>query len=273
MFNGVVIDPYIPEQIRDYFESISGLKASLRDDYLCYVNRDTIVLIGYPVRGEFREDEFVKILEKLVMDFREKLVVVTPKLPQIFTFENVRMDSYFRLRLPLMLRSKKLRYMVSRAERDLVVEVGRTISREHLNLVNIFISRSDVEEYMKFICSRLDRYLANSQTAYVINAYNRSGKLVGFDIVDFASTKYSFYMFNFIDRGEGYVPGVSDILFYKLVQLSQEHGKLYVNMGLGINGGVRKFKLKWGAEEFLPYFYGEITKKKLVDLLEFFSKF
>ncbi|MEM4693553.1 MAG: hypothetical protein QW655_03505 [Nitrososphaerota archaeon] len=267
------IDPYVPEQIRDYFESISGLESSIRGSFLYYHNRDTIVLVGYPIIGEFREEEFVEVLEKLRLDVRGKLVVIAPKLPSIFTFENVKKDSYFRVKLPLVLKSKKLRYMVSRAERDLVIEVGRSLSREHFNLVNIFLSRSGVEEYMKFVCSRLDRYLASSQTAYVINAYNKSGRLIGFDIVDFASTRYSFYMFNFIDRGEGYVPGVSDILFYKLVQLSQEYGKQYVNMGLGVNEGVRKFKLKWGAEEFLPYFYGEITKKKLVDLFEFFLRF
>lgn len=75
-----------------------------------------------------------------------------------------------------------------------------------------------------------------------------------------------------IERGEEYVPGVSDLPFHELVKVSDKAGKRYVNMGLGINEGVRRFKLKWGAEKFLPYQYGVLRRPEKPSFLEIFRR-
>jgi len=38
-----------------------------------------------------------------------------------------------------------------------------------------------------------------------------------------------------------------------MVNLAQAEGKNNINLGLGINSGIRRFKEKWGGVPFLPY--------------------
>ncbi|MEN2974215.1 MAG: hypothetical protein ABDH32_01395 [Candidatus Caldarchaeales archaeon] len=269
----IAIDPYIPEQILDYFEPISGLKAAVHEKYLIYFNSETMVIVGYPIKGEYREEDLIKIIN----EYREKyvlgrIVVIAPSLPSSLRFEDVKVDEYYRLSLPIKPLSKRLRYMVSRAERDVTVDVSGDLKRDHIDLIRDFLKRENVEEYMRYICNRLDRYISRSKNVRIIDAYDRNGRLVGFDILDLSSTKYSFYMFNFISRESRYIPGVSDLLLYNLLKISQEYGKVYVNMGLGIDEGVRRFKLKWGAESFLPYNYAVLKSETFSELSGLFSK-
>lgn len=265
-------EPYIPEQIIDYFESISGLTAQIIGDYLLYVNGETLVMIGYPINREYDEEEVTQILQRYLEEGGKRIVIIAPKLPSSLTFEEVRTDKYYRLTLPIKHLGKKIRYMISRASRELTIEVGRSLTKNHRELMRDFLKRPDVEEFMKYVCSRLEYYLSKSKTVEIINAFAKNGRLVGFDVVDLPRGRYSFYMFNFIDRGEGYVPGVSDLMLYHFLKISEEERKLYVNMGLGINEGVKRFKIKWGAEAFLPYEYGVVKRSDISKVFEIFSK-
>lgn len=75
-------------------------------------------------------------------------------------------------------------------------------------------------------------------------------------------------MFNFISR-KNYIPGISDLLFYEIVKKAKDSGKLFINMGLGINKGVVFFKRKWGAERFLPYeFYFYRRSLRIFDIFK-----
>ncbi len=85
----------------------------------------------------------------------------------------------------------------------------------------------------------------------ILEARDAAGRLVAFDVVTFGG-EYAFYLFNFRAR-DCYVPGASDLLLARLIGLAQEAGKRYLNLGLGINPGVRGFKEKWGAVPFLPH--------------------
>jgi hypothetical protein len=38
-----------------------------------------------------------------------------------------------------------------------------------------------------------------------------------------------------------------------MVNLAQAEGKKAINLGLGVNAGIRRFKEKWGGVPFLPY--------------------
>ena len=71
--------------------------------------------------------------------------------------------------------------------------------------------------------------------------------------MDLGSADYAFYLFNLRSETR-YVPGASDILFFEMVKRAQNSGKKAVNLGLGVNTGIRRFKRKWGGTPFLPYF-------------------
>jgi hypothetical protein len=39
--------------------------------------------------------------------------------------------------------------------------------------------------------------------------------------------------------------------------MAREYGKGYINLGLGVNPGIRRFKEKWGGKPSLPYEFCE----------------
>jgi hypothetical protein len=54
-----------------------------------------------------------------------------------------------------------------------------------------------------------------------------------------------------------------------VIRTAQEQGKRFLNLGLGINAGVRHFKEKWGGTPFLNYEYCRFTisPPRLLDVL------
>jgi hypothetical protein len=50
-----------------------------------------------------------------------------------------------------------------------------------------------------------------------------------------------------------------------MVNLAQTEGKKAVNLGLGVNSGIRRFKEKWGGVPFLNYSSALVDKRE-VDL-------
>ena len=59
------------------------------------------------------------------------------------------------------------------------------------------------------------------------------------------------------------MPGASDLLFHEMVNLARAEGKMAVNLGLGVDAGIRRFKEKWGGEPFLDYFSAIIDKNQV----------
>jgi hypothetical protein len=58
-----------------------------------------------------------------------------------------------------------------------------------------------------------------------------------------------------------------------MIELTREQGKKEINLGLGVNEGIRRFKEKWGGVPFLNYeeceYYPEGTKMmSMVRILE-----
>ncbi len=94
--------------------------------------------------------------------------------------------------------------------------------------------------------------MKTSKTALLLES-RQTDTLSAFTIMDLGSTDYAFYLFN-LRSATRYVPGASDILFFEMVKRAQNSGKRAVNLGLGVNTGIRRFKEKWGGTPFLPYF-------------------
>lgn len=246
---------YIPEHIVSYVVPISKLEPFLISNHLCYSGRNQLVFVGYPLSSEgvsrnFDERILEKTLEKAVEEFRpENIAIIAPKLPPIKK-AIVESDKYFLLDLNSFEINKKLRNTIARASKDLIVERGK-IAEEHRRLVREFLKARSIDERTKYIFKNIPAYTSSSPTAVVLDARDKNSNLAAFNVVDF-SRDYAFYMFNFISR-ENYVPGASDLLFNELIKIAREKGKKYINMGLGINEGVRKFKEKLGGRPFLDY--------------------
>jgi hypothetical protein len=169
-------------------------------------------------------------------------------------------DSYYRLQLPLAPLRSDLSYMIRRAGRELEVRKGG-FGEEHENLINSFVSEREFSPGHREIFGQIPQYLARSSTAAVLEA-RKGQQLVAFNIVDLGSAEHCFYMFNFRSLKLN-VPGACDLLFYEMARLAVEEEKRSMNLGLGINSGVRRFKEKWGAAPFLPYASAFVRKKSM----------
>jgi hypothetical protein len=238
----------VPEHIPVYVQTVSGADATLHENYLCYVLQNHCVFVGYPLREPCMDLE--QACTSAAKRFRSAtMAIIAASAPSHLghCLEQSE-DRYYRLELPLPTLPGEVAYMIRRAGRELRVCEG-SFGSDHEKLIADFVESRNLGPAHQVIFHQIPRYLEASDTALLIEA-RKDGHLAAFDIVDFGSADYAFYMFNFRSSSTG-VPGASDLLFYEMTRLAQEKGKQAINLGLGINPGVIRFKEKWGATPFL----------------------
>jgi hypothetical protein len=243
---------YLPEHLIGYVCAISGAEPLWFEDYLAYAREDVLIFIGYPLGVPFDSTSLEGNLSAAIRQCRPGIVsLIAPALPASMG-QPLPSDWYFRLDLTAVVRSPKTRNMIRRAGRELAVSIGRQWGADHGRLVETFLARRPVDEATRSIFAGIDGYLAASPTARIFEARNGAGELVAFDIAEFGSRDYAFYMFN-IPSADRYVPGASDLLLARVIEQATAEGKTFINLGLGINPGVAAFKTKWGGVPFVPH--------------------
>jgi len=241
---------YLPEQLVHYYTALSQAEPFLIRDCLCYVRDGWINLIAYPLSLRLEGFRPEEVLQAAVKRFKPKrIAVISPARVEVEPLAVLERgsDFYYLLELEELSLSKKLRSGIRSAKRRLSVEEGE-LSQEHLALVEEFLERG-VEAGVRELFLRLPAY-ASLREPLLLEA-RRGEELVGFSIFDFSS-RFAFYMFNFISR-RSYVPGASDLLLYSGIQHALAKGLRRMNLGLGINPGVARFKEKWGAKRWLRH--------------------
>jgi hypothetical protein len=140
--------------------------------------------------------------------------------------------------------------MVRRAERDLSLTHG-VFNKPHKRLIKEFVKNHDLSKVQAHIYKHIHTYLKRSTSTRILEA-RKGDQLAAFTVVDLGSEDYAYYLFNF--RSSKFkIPGASDLLFKEMVALAHAEGKKAINLGLGINTGIRRFKEKWGGTRFLSY--------------------
>ncbi len=262
---------YVPEHIPDYVTAVSQAEPYLIGDFIAYVKTGHLILVGYPLKERFEEKRLRKVFEGAVKRFRpESVSVIGPSIPpSLNRTVHPPSDHYYLLNLSSLSIAQKLRNMLKRAGRELSVDKTRSYCEEHKKMVEGFLKSHPVDEATRSIFERIDKYLSSSKTAWIFQARDKGNELVAFDVAEFESKSYCFYMFNFASDAR-YVPGVSDLLLSEVIQEAKNEKKKFINLGLGINAGVTFFKKKWGGSAFLPYacclFYPS-TRESLETLL------
>ncbi|MDI1471489.1 hypothetical protein THER_1588 [Thermodesulfovibrio sp. N1] len=266
---------YIPEHLLDYVISVSEATPFLYTNYLFYLKDGFLTFIGYSLNEKFESEEIKEVLNYVVSQYKPKSVaLISPFfiIPQDECIES-ESDFYYRIDLSNFRISSKLKNSINRAKREVEIEKTNYITDEHISLIDEFVKLRQIDDYRKYIFYKIQNYLENSNTVQVYNAINSKGKLVAFDVADYGAEKYAFYMFNFINR-RFYVPGVSDLLLYNIIETAIKQKKYYLNLGLGINKGVVFFKKKWEGYPFLRHefcFYNVKVEKKF-SIKKFFKK-
>jgi hypothetical protein len=250
----------VPEQVPNYVQAISGAEPFVHTGYLCYYREGHMIFVGYPLVDD--ENDVETAYESACRRFRPITVaVIGPRIrfQQEHIVEGPTEDMYYRLNLPLPELRPDLAYMIRRADRELRVLEG-TFGGEHERLVNNFIIRRNFSAGHQEIFRQIPVYLEKSRTARLLEA-RKDDDLVAFNVLELGSSHYGFYLFNFRSL-EFQVPGASDLLFCEMAHLAEQEGKRAINLGLGINPGVRRFKEKWGALPFLSYSSAVVRRRR-----------
>ncbi|MBW1997428.1 MAG: hypothetical protein JRJ29_05600 [Deltaproteobacteria bacterium] len=249
---------YIPEHLPHYVTGISDKKPFLHMNCMCFVSMKHLTFVGFPLVKE-EGIELGQIYESACQRFGpESVSIIAPRIwlaPG--TYEGQPPDHYYRLDLPLGRIRADLDYMLRRAKRELSVARG-VFRREHKRLIREFSKGHILSAAQRNLFKRIPNYLKNSTSAHLLEA-RRGKELVAFTIVDTGSADYAFYLFSFRNTARA-VPGASDLLFYEMVLTAESLGKKAINLGLGINDGIRRFKEKWGGVPFLPYESAEVER-------------
>lgn len=258
---------YLPEHLPDYVCAVSGAEPYLLGRYLCFLRKQHLIFIGYPLEGTSAD------ISRSYEAACERLQPATAAIvaPQIWlpadTYERGSTDLYYRLDLPIGPPKPAVTYMVRRAARQVQVSGGK-FDREHRKLVDRFLAAHEFTPEQIHIYKRLKHYQKKSESACLLDA-RFSGALIAFTIVDIGAADYAFYMFSI--RSPKSVPGTSDLLFRKMLDLAQAKGKKTINLGLGVHPGIRRFKEKWGGVPFLPH-CSVLVHKRPPDLGELAAK-
>lgn len=265
---------YIPEHLTAYVCSISEAEPFIHEGYLYYLKENHMIFVGYPLKKSFSQQEASEILRELIYkhEINSVALIGEAKLEIEGRVITESSDYYYVLDLSSLKIDAKLRNSIRRAERELKIEIGNNITSEHREIIDEYINIERFDSYTMYIFERLPKYIEETKDAIVINVRTKEGSLAGFNVFDLGSKNYAFYMFNFISR-KHYVPGASDLLMSKMIEIAMTEKREYINLGLGINEGVIFFKKKWGGRVFLDYKfeYKILSKRKSSPMRRFLS--
>ena len=241
---------YLPEHLPDYVGAVSGAEPFLQQNYLYFLGKKHLIFNGFPLEPDSEPPR--RIYGSICERFQPATAaVIAPDIwLTVEQYDHLVSDSYYRLDMPLTAIKAAVAYMLRRARRELQVTRG-SFGKEHKKLIKAFIAEHSFNSRQKFLFKHIAQYLKSSNSAVLLEA-RKGKKLVAFNLVDLGAADYAFYLFNF-RSGKLNVPGASDLLFYEMVNLALIKGKKAVNLGLGINNGIRRFKEKWGGAPFLIY--------------------
>ena len=251
---------YLPEHLPDFVGPVSGAEPFICRNYLFFFAKKHLIFNGYPLEPD--SDPLDQVYDIVCKRFRPSTVAVIAQdlwLPAE-QYEHLTTDSYYRLDLPLAPIDGAVAYMLRRAQRDLQVSRG-SFGKEHKKMIKAFVADHSFNSGQKYLFKHIPQYLKASDSALLFEA-RKEDKLVAFNLVDLGAAEFAFYLFSFRSRKIN-VPGASDLLFHKMVEQAQTEGRKAINLGLGVNAGIRRFKEKWGGAPFLNYSSALVDRREI----------
>ncbi len=247
---------YVPEHIPDMMSYLSGGEPYLIDDkYLILLLNKCLIFIGYPLKPPKDSEEITYHIEAAIKRFSPSnvLIVVESGSSKFFQrFKKIEEDFYYTIDLKNLSIDRKLMKLLEKIHKRIKIEIERQTTIEHLRLTEEFINSRKLPDNIKELYKRLPGYMKTCKDIFYLSAYNEKGNLTGYYIVESEARNFSAYMIGCISR-VNYEPHTSDYLMSELIRISQDMDKKFINLGLGVNEGIRRFKEKWGAIKSLKY--------------------
>lgn len=266
---------YIPEHIVSLMSLISKGEPFLIKDYLYFKKDNFLIFIGYPLEKNFSEEEFEASLRDVIKRYNpESTWFIAPEIPHslLSACKRSEADEYYKLDLQGLKIKGNLMRISRKASMEATVERERRILKEHEGLIVDFLRLEKPPDMIKQLFLSIPEYVNHSSAAVVLNARDKEKNLSAFYVVDLTAKDFAAYVVGCYSR-EHYVSHASDLLFLEMINLAKEHKKDYINLGLGVNEGIRRFKQKWGGAPFLKYKFCELStnQSKAFEFVRLFS--
>jgi len=250
---------YVPEHIVSLMTLISKGEPFLIEDYLSFVKDNWLILVGYPLDDNFSQERCEKILKQGLQTYRPQyLWFIGPEIPSSLSNSCAERetDQYYKLDIEQFKLKPSLQRMAEKASNELSVERSHSFSKDHEALVNELLKREKLTPRVGELYLAMPEYVSGSRSSCVLNARNKKGNLCAFYVIELAAKAFVTYLLGCYSK-KHYVPHASDLLFLEMIEVTREQGKKTINLGLGVNEGIRRFKEKWGGVPFLNYEFCE----------------
>jgi hypothetical protein len=250
----VTAEAVVPEQVVPYVSAVAGSRPRMVGSCIGYDSGGEFVLVGYPLHDPLDESAMTEAVTlALQLPGLRRLTVIGPARPKAAPAgSRLEEDCYYAIPVPPPRPAQKLRNMLRRASRDLTLEPGRRCGEDHMGLVQRYLDERLLAPGTCRIFGQMQSYLAASPGSLLLSARLADGRLAAFAVGEFASLHTAFFMFCFRDSRLA-PPGSADLVLSGLLDEAAQRGHRRMNLGLGINEGIRFFKGKWGLASFLPY--------------------
>lgn len=255
----VLARAYVPEHIPGLMAGVSGAQPFLVADHLCLARDDWLIFVGYPLDGPFSAERCAAAVAQACNKVHRPHVLwfIGPETPADLAAgcRTRQSDFYYRLALPAAIKPALARE-VRVAATTLTAIAGRAFTAEHAALADELLARASLAPMVAALYRAMPDYLARSPSAVVLDARDAAGRLVAFTVVEQAALAFDAYVLGAYSR-RNYAPHASDLLTATMIERAQAAGKRWLDLGLGVNAGIRRFKQKWGGAPALAYEFCE----------------
>ncbi len=252
---------WIPEHIPGLMAGVSGADFFLRDPFVGLAGNDWLVFVGYPLRGDFREEAFEDALRKAMAEFKPaRCWFIAPSIPAplLGKVRQRESDDYYRLDLQARKPPPRLLRQAEKAALELRVTRSRAFSGDHEALTRKFLGREAPPPRVHELYLRMKDYTSFCPTSLVLSAWDREGRLAAYQVLETGAEGFLAYIVGCRSKTHD-IPHAADLLFREMIDVAREQGKGYIDLGLGVNAGIARFKKKWGGEASLRYESGELA--------------
>ena len=243
----------MPEHSLPLITAISGGAPAQIGDYLFYHADDWLMAIGYPLAGVFDSADFAKALASAcAATGASRIYAIAQAMPGEVPARILETDRFYVLSASAPVPAR-LQGPVRKAARILEIRESGSFGPGHRRLWAEFLQRNGAAMHSRVaeLYARTPQALENPHVR-LLDALDARGNLVASLLLDFGPANFVSYILGAHSR-QFYAPHAADLLFSKMLELAREQGKRFIHLGLGVNGGILRFKKKWGAVPSWPF--------------------
>lgn len=250
----------VPEHSVGFMQAMSGGDYFLVGPYLFIAAGDWLLAVGYPLEGDYSPSGFEQALTAALHRTRAMdCWAVCPALPERLTAHRRDRDTYYILACNAAVPGR-LERLADRAASALTVQESLVFTPAHRRLWAEFTGRLTLPPTVRELYARTEDVLSRAPGLSLLNAWDRQGNLAACLLMDSAPHRFASYLIGAHSRVH-YTAYASDLLFREMIRIARGNGKQYLHLGLGVNEGIRRFKVKWGGAPGLPYEMAEWREK------------